>query len=119
MFGTARLVTLGGVGKTRLALEAAHANVADYYRSRTALLILDNCEHLRDGCADLVGQLLQACPTLRVLATSREVLGVPGEVVFAVAPLSVSDAVELFLRVVGYWRPSGNTRPSRPPNASA
>jgi predicted ATPase/DNA-binding SARP family transcriptional activator len=47
--------------------------------SRSLLLILDNCEHLLDACADLVDTLLSHCPTLRVLATSREALGLVGE----------------------------------------
>ena len=56
---------------------------------RRALLILDNCEHLLNGCASLVNVLLRACPHLRVLATSREALGVAGEVVWPVPPLAV------------------------------
>ena len=52
------------------------------YRLRSAelLLVLDNCEHLLDACAELAGALLRAAPGLRVLATSREPLGIPGEV---------------------------------------
>jgi predicted ATPase/DNA-binding SARP family transcriptional activator len=60
------------------------------------LLVLDNCEHVVDDAAALVDVLLRACPALRVLATSREVLGVPGETVWPVAPLALSDAVDLF-----------------------
>ena len=61
------------------------------YRLRSAelLLILDNCEHLLDACAELVGALLRAAPGLRVLATSREPLGVPGEVTCPVRPLDL------------------------------
>jgi predicted ATPase/DNA-binding SARP family transcriptional activator len=61
------------------------------YRLRSAelLLILDNCEHLLDGCAQLAGALLRAAPGLRVLATSREPLGVPGEVICPVQPLDL------------------------------
>jgi DNA-binding SARP family transcriptional activator len=47
-------------------------------RSAELLLVLDNCEHLLGGCAELAEALLGSCPRLRVLATSREVLGVPG-----------------------------------------
>jgi non-specific serine/threonine protein kinase len=57
--------------------------------ARRVLLILDNCEHLIDACAGLVLTLLRACPDLRILATSREALGVPGEVTFAVPALPV------------------------------
>jgi predicted ATPase/DNA-binding XRE family transcriptional regulator len=61
------------------------------YRLRTAelLLLLDNCEHLLDACAELAEALLASSPGLRVLATSREPLGVPGEVVYLVLPLAV------------------------------
>ena len=70
------------------------------YRLRSAnlLLVLDNCEHLLDACARLAGALLRAAPGLRVLATSRELLGVPGEVACPVRPLDLppeaADAYE-------------------------
>lgn len=79
-------------------------------RPHALLLVLDNCEHLADACADLAAALLTACPHLRVLATSRIQLGVPGEVAWPLAPLPAPagrvstladvrglDAVELFL----------------------
>ena len=61
------------------------------YRLRSAelLLVLDNCEHLLGACAELAAALLGGSPGLRVLATSREPLGVPGEAVFPVPPLAV------------------------------
>jgi predicted ATPase/DNA-binding SARP family transcriptional activator len=61
------------------------------YRLRSAelLLVLDNCEHLLDACAGLAGALLRAAPALRVLATSREPLGLPGEVICPVRPLDL------------------------------
>ncbi|MDU0305535.1 ATP-binding protein, partial [Streptomyces sp. PAL114] len=67
-----------------------------------ALLVLDNCEHLRDGVAPFVERLLAACPHLKVLATSRARLMVPFERAFPVPPLSCedgdeSDAVALFM----------------------
>jgi predicted ATPase/DNA-binding SARP family transcriptional activator len=58
-------------------------------RSAELLLVLDNCEHLPGACAELAVALLGSCPRLRVLATSREVLGVPGEAVYPVSPLPV------------------------------
>src|SRR5262245_1016175 len=73
---------------------------------RAMLLVLDNCEHLIGRAASLAGALLRACPNLRILATSREPLGVPGESVLAVPPLELpedprkaadSDAVALFV----------------------
>ena len=134
-----RLLTLtgpGGVGKTRLALEAAAAvrdsfpdgvwladltpvtegamvapaiaagigllvaelarNVddigaalAERLQNRRILVVLDNCEQVVDAAAATVHALLQACPALTVLATSREALSVSGEVLFAVPPLSL------------------------------
>ncbi|WP_214408182.1 ATP-binding protein, partial [Pseudonocardia lacus] len=61
-----------------------------------AVLVLDNCEHLVDGAARLTATLLEACPRLRVLATSREPLGVPGEVLHPVDALPPRDALRLF-----------------------
>ena len=57
--------------------------------SRRLLLVLDNCEHVIGACAGLVETLLRTCPVLRVLATSREPLRVPGEVVWRVRPLAL------------------------------
>jgi predicted ATPase/DNA-binding CsgD family transcriptional regulator len=59
--------------------------------SRRTLLILDNCEHLVAACASLAEVLLRHCPNLRVLATSRETLGVMGETLLVVPPLSLPD----------------------------
>jgi hypothetical protein len=70
--------------------------LAGHLRSRNLLLILDNCEHLVEAAAHLAEVLLRACPGLRVLATSREVLGVKGEVVLPVPSLSVPDADQAF-----------------------
>lgn len=80
-------------------------------RERPALIVLDNCEHLLAACARMVHSLLSACSGLRILATSRESLGVPGEAVREVPPLALpkggahpalaairaSEAVQLFL----------------------
>lgn len=141
LLGPARLLTLtgtGGVGKTRLALEAAAASrrafadgvwlvdltpvqepkavadataaalgvpdlgarpvleqLAGHLSGRRALIVLDNCEHLVDACAELAEMLLSAAPELRVLATSRQTLGIVGEHVLVVPPLTVLEAVEL------------------------
>jgi predicted ATPase/DNA-binding SARP family transcriptional activator len=78
-------------------------------RARNLLLVLDNCEHLVDEVAALAERLLRAAPELRVLATSREPLGIAGEVLFEVEPLEVPDAVELFVaRVPGFAVDKGN-----------
>jgi predicted ATPase len=60
------------------------------------LLILDNCEHVAAATAELADGLLRAAPRLRVLATSREVLRVPGEMTWQVPALPQADAVRLF-----------------------
>jgi predicted ATPase/DNA-binding SARP family transcriptional activator len=137
MIGIARHITLtgpAGVGKTRLALEAAARVqagfpdglwlvdfsplsdparapqalaatlgvpeqtgrplpevVGDYLMSKRALLVLDNCEHITAACAELAEYLLRRCPEVRVLATSREVLGTAGEQVYGVPSLSLPD----------------------------
>ncbi|HEV2742974.1 MAG TPA: tetratricopeptide repeat protein, partial [Rubrobacter sp.] len=65
--------------------------LSGYLRTRTLLLILDNCEHLLDACAELAEALLHSCPALRVLATSREALGITGEVAWPVPSLSLPD----------------------------
>ncbi|MBO0803345.1 MAG: LuxR family transcriptional regulator [Nocardiopsaceae bacterium] len=83
-------------------LQALAGHLAD----REMLMILDTCEHLVDGCAELAQMLLGAAPGLRILATSREPLSVPDEDVILIAPLEVatdpgaageSDAVALFI----------------------
>ena len=130
-----RLVTLtgvGGVGKTRLAVEAATEarrafpdgvwfvdlaalteggrvasavagalairdqsarpaldRLVEYLADRQSLIVLDNCEHVVDECAAVVDGLLRGAPAVRVLATSRQSLGIGGEHVVAVPPLSV------------------------------
>jgi predicted ATPase/DNA-binding CsgD family transcriptional regulator len=68
-----------------------------FVRDRRMLMVLDNCEHLLDACAELVVALLGAASGLTVLATSREPIGVSGEAMWRVPSLSVADeAVELF-----------------------
>jgi predicted ATPase/DNA-binding SARP family transcriptional activator len=67
-------------------------------RERELLLVLDSCEHVIDAAAALACSLLSHCPALRVLATSREPLGIQGEQVWLVPPLAINtDAVELFV----------------------
>jgi predicted ATPase/DNA-binding CsgD family transcriptional regulator len=69
----------------------------DFIADLKVLLLLDNCEHLLDASASLVSVLLGACPGVKVLATTREPIGVDGEVTFRVPSLSLDDeAVELF-----------------------
>ena len=140
----ARLLTLtgiGGVGKSRLAAQAAAELLPDYtdgvwicalgaleigqdiapavaitlgltsnneddapldliknyLHERQALLVLDGCEHVVAACAHLAVTLLQTCPRLNILATSREPLNVPGEATWVVPPLTCDEAEQLFL----------------------
>ncbi len=127
----------GGVGKTRLAAEAARSN-ADHWpdgicwvelvpvtdpaqmpwavvqalelpgrgsagevasawlASRKAIVVLDNCEHLVAACAAFAQELLQRCDELTIIATSREALGIAGEALWPLSPLSGPDAQQLF-----------------------
>ena len=66
--------------------------LAAHLRTKNLLLVLDNCEHLVDAVARLTETLLGSCPRLRVLATSREPLGVRGEALWTVPPLSLPDS---------------------------
>jgi len=59
-----------------------------HLRAKIALLLLDNCEHLVAACAQLGEMLLRQCPDVRILASSREALGVPGEIVYRVPSLA-------------------------------
>ncbi len=72
-------------------LDAVAALVATL-RPRSLLLVLDNCEHLVEACAALAARLLAGCPSLSILTTSREPLGLPGERVWLVPPLSLPPA---------------------------
>jgi predicted ATPase/DNA-binding CsgD family transcriptional regulator len=80
-------------GRGRSMADALTSALAD----RALLLILDNCEHVVDAAAELAARLVQECPAVRVLATSRLPLGLPGEQVWAVAPLGCEPAVDLFV----------------------
>jgi predicted ATPase/serine/threonine protein kinase/Tfp pilus assembly protein PilF len=71
----------------RPLIETLRSSFAD----RTILIVLDNCEHMIPACASVAATLLEAAPGLRLLATSRESLGMDGEVVFRVPPLAVPD----------------------------
>jgi predicted ATPase/class 3 adenylate cyclase len=160
--GAARVVTLtgvGGVGKTRLAMQVAaellpefsggawlvelggvvsgevvdeqlaevlgvrsgpnqplRAALVGFLRSRQTLVVLDNCEHLVEAVAELVEELSEGCPRLRLLATSREGLAVRGEHVVPVPVLSMpsdtadqerrSEAAELFVERAREVQPS-------------
>jgi predicted ATPase/class 3 adenylate cyclase len=69
--------------------------LTDYLRGKTTLLVLDNCEHLIETCAQVSGGLLQACPALRILASSREALGIPGEFAYRVPSLNTPNPANI------------------------
>jgi predicted ATPase/class 3 adenylate cyclase len=66
----------------------------DYLRAKVLLLVLDNCEHLIEACAQLVEALIRAAPSLRILASSREALGIAGETAYRVPSLTVPDPAQ-------------------------
>jgi predicted ATPase/transcriptional regulator with XRE-family HTH domain len=70
---------------------SVHDTLLEVLRSRTLLLLLDNCEHLIEACAILANDLLRACPGVRILATSREPLRISGELTWRVPPLPAPD----------------------------
>ena len=131
------IVGVGGMGKTRLALEAAAAagladgawwcdlttatspeavpatvlaaigarqspgrstaeSVVDHLAAQRALVVFDNCEHVVDAARSLVAAIRGGCEKVRVLTTSREALGLRGELVIPLSSLSVDDAIGLF-----------------------
>ena len=92
--------TLGVSPRPGITLESS---VADFLHLKRVLLVLDNCEHLLEAAAHLVDVIVQRCPDARVLITSREGLGVPGEQIWPVRSLVVegtsgaaNDAMMLF-----------------------
>jgi predicted ATPase/DNA-binding SARP family transcriptional activator len=108
-------------------LPAAEERLAEYLRGKAPVLILDNCEHLVAAVAELVATLLAGCPDLRVLATSRESLGVAGEVQWPIPPLgspaagasdaeaATSDAVLLFVQRASAVQPAFVLQPELMP----
>lgn len=89
-------------------------------RSRRLLLVLDNCEHMAEACAELAETLLEHCSDVRILATSREILQCRGEIAYRLAPMSlqsktrdaVSEAASLFLERARSSAPDLEVRPS-------
>ncbi|MFE3057292.1 LuxR C-terminal-related transcriptional regulator [Nocardia sp. NPDC059239] len=96
--------------------------LTEFLADKRLLLILDNCEHLIEACAALVGRIIATTPDVRVLATSREVLGIPGEQVMPVPPLTVpqtagedSDALQLFIERASAANPGFQAGPGNRP----
>ncbi len=102
-------VVMSTLGVTALPGTTPERSIVEFLRTRAALVLFDNCEHLLDAASRLADAVLRECPNIRILASSREGLGVPGEHMVAVRSLGVpriddsfdtivgSDAVELFV----------------------
>lgn len=84
------------LGRSAPAGEAI-SDLVHHVGQRPALLVLDNCEHVASACAALVGRVLRGCPGLRVLATSRQPLGITGERVWRLQPLAVPAPTDVDL----------------------
>jgi non-specific serine/threonine protein kinase len=106
------LVELGELRNPgRLAAEVASVlgladerDLVGFLSGRRLMLVLDTCEHLLDSCAVLAGELLSACADLRILATSRQPLGIAGERILPVDPLAVPDPPgPLESRMLGHY----------------
>jgi predicted ATPase/DNA-binding SARP family transcriptional activator len=125
---TARVAA--AVGAREVAGEPVAVSLARHLGDGRCLVLLDNCEHVRADTAALVHELLAACPGVRVLASSREPLGLPAEVVFPLGGLTRpepgdppevmarSDAVRLLADRVGAARGGGPLRPAEVPIAA-
>ena len=85
---------LAAVGAMQAPGAATVEGLAAELRGRTCLILLDNCEHLLEAVAQVVVRLLEAAAGVTVLATSREPLGVPGEVIWRVPSLDAPPADE-------------------------
>lgn len=88
-------VVAAALGFREESVRSAQDAVVAFLMSRTVLLVLDNCEQVVDAAAKLADSLLRTCPDVRILATSRERLGIEGEAILPVSPLAAA-AQELF-----------------------
>src|SRR5260221_4516036 len=84
-------------GLQELPFRPLTSQVMDYLRDKKLLLILDNCEHLIEACARLVDDLLHQCARLKILASSREALGIAGEIAYRTPSLADSESTRLFV----------------------
>jgi non-specific serine/threonine protein kinase len=89
------------LGVPNVATRDLQATLVQYLRDRHQLVVLDNCEHLRDACGQLVNEILCGTAHVRILATSREPLGVTGEHTYPVPPLSIPDTANVAATVGG------------------
>lgn len=94
------------LGVADRADQSTLAGVANIIGSERMLVTFDNCEHLVDACAGVAEALLHSCPQLTIVATSREALGVPGEIAWLVPPMREDEAVQLFVERAQSVQPS-------------
>jgi len=106
------------LGVHEMPLQDVSDALETWLRDRTVLLLLDNCEHLIDECAAIVARLVGSCPHVKVLATSREPIGVSGETAYRVPSLQLPDddsaecaSVDLFAARAVTVRPSFRVGP--------
>ena len=92
-------------GSQRITARDARTRLLEGLADAPAVLVLDNCEHVIDACAHLADALLAHSPRLRIVATSREPLGITGESLFVVPPLDTDPAVRLFADRAAAVRP--------------
>ena len=84
-----------GLGFKEEAGQPVQGSLVRYLQPKKLLLLLDNCEHLLSTCTPLAAHLLRECAGVRILATSREPLGIPGETVWAVPALTTPEPAHL------------------------
>jgi len=89
-------VVVSTLGVPPLVGTPLERSLLEFLRARSMLLVLDNCEHLLDEVSELAATILRECPEVRILATSREGLGVPGEQMVAVRSLATPRADDSF-----------------------
>jgi len=88
--------TIASVFELREAPTVALIDIlTNYLRAKQLLLILDNCEHLIEACAQLSADLLHVCPQLKIIVSSREALGISGETIYRVPSLSLPNPTQI------------------------
>jgi predicted ATPase/class 3 adenylate cyclase len=83
--------TIAALGMQESTSQSLMAQLQNYLKEKQLLLLLDNCEHILEDCARMTDILLRACPKLKILASSREALGVDGEITYRVPSLTTPD----------------------------
>ena len=123
-----RIAALSALNLREFLDTSPAAGLIAHLQDKHALLILDNCEHVIDACAQLADALLRGCRHLRILSTSREALGIVGELAWRVPSLSVpdaqivdpvvlqrSEAIALFVERAMFASPAFNLTPENAP----